>query len=299
MQQSAAMELKCPTCQFKNNNDRNSNKNILKDGSYYRTSDRKRVQRYLCSRCLTRFSSSTLHDCYLQKKRHMNGLVARQLVAGISLRESARVLNLNRKTIARKMKFMAVRARKDLLALNKSKKLAIRVQFDDMETFEHTKCKPISVSLAIEAKSRRILGFEVAQMPAKGKLVHKSQRLYGRRKDHRSQARTKLFETLKPLVSPFAEITSDDNPHYPQAIKKHFPNAVHVRIKGGRSCATGQGELKKVSFDPIFSFNHTAAMARYRMSRLIRKTWCTSKCLQGIIDHFSLFAIFHNRSLGS
>jgi hypothetical protein len=229
----------------------------------------------------------------------MNGLVARQLVAGISLRESARVLNLNRKTIARKMKFMAVRARKDLLALNKSKKLAIRVQFDDMETFEHTKCKPISISLAIEAKSRRILGFEVAQMPAKGKLVHKSQRLYGRRKDHRSQARTKLFETLKPLVSPFAEITSDDNPHYPQAIKKHFPNAVHVRIKGGRSCATGQGELKKVSFDPIFSFNHTAAMARYRMSRLIRKTWCTSKCLQGIIDHFSLFAIFHNRSLGS
>ena len=111
-------------------------------------------------------------------------------------------------------------------------------------------------------------------------------------------ARTKLFATIKPLISPFVEITSDENPHYPSSIKKHFPTATHVRIKGGRSSSTGQGELKKVGFDPIFSFNHTAAMARYRMSRLIRKTWCTSKCIEGIIDHFSIFAIHHNRSLG-
>lgn len=291
------MELKCPTCHFKNTSDRNSSKNIRKGGSYYRTSDRKRVQRYVCTRCNTHFSSSTLHDCYWQKKRHMNSKVARQLVAGVSLRESGRVLNLNRKTIARKLRFMADRAREELRVHNNAHPKAIEIQFDDLETFVHTKCKPVSISLAVESRTRRILGFEIAPMPCNGRLAKKSLLKYGLRKDNRSEARDKLFESLKPLVHSCVEIKTDENPHYPPSIRKHFPGCNHIRIKGGRSCSTGQGELKKLAFDPIFSFNHTAATARYRMSRLIRKTWCTSKNMRGIEDHFALLAIFHNQKI--
>lgn len=291
------MELKCPFCHLKNSSDRTSEKNICKAGSYYRSSDRKRVQRYVCRRCGTHFSSSTLHDCYKQKKRHINGKVARELVGGVSLRESARILKVNRKTIVRKMKFMAGRAEDELVRFNSQFPQAAEIQFDEMETFEHTKCKPVSIIMAVESKSRRILGFEEASMPCKGRLSAKSLRKYGKRADDRGRARQKLFETIKPLVTSSVQIKSDDNPHYPSDVKKYFPQGIHIRIKGGRSCSTGQGELKRVGFDPIFSFNHTAAMVRYRLSRMIRKTWCTSKNKEGIRNHLMLMAIFHNKKI--
>lgn len=289
------MKLKCPSCHLYPRYLRTTDFQIAKAGSYYRSSDRKRVQRYLCYRCKAHFSSATLHDCYKQKKRQCNSKVARVLVAGVSLRESARVLKLNRKTIARKMKFMAKRARKDLTALNYNLPIAKSIQFDDMETFVHSKCKPVSISMAVEKDTRRILGFEVAEMPCKGRLASKSLNKYGPRKDLRPQARAELFYYIKPFISPYAEIMSDENPHYPKDIKIHFPTCTHLRFKGGRSAATGQGELKKVGFDPLFSFNHTAAMVRYRLSRMIRKTWSTSKKTEAIRDHLALMAAFHNR----
>ncbi len=57
------------------------------------------------------------------------------------------------------------------------------LEFDDLETFEHTKCKPLSATIAVESKTRRILGFRVARMPAKGLLAAISRKKYGYRKD--------------------------------------------------------------------------------------------------------------------
>jgi hypothetical protein len=47
-----------------------------------------------------------------------------------------------------------------------------------------------------------------------------------------------------------------------------IPGAVHTTVKGRHGCVVGQGELKKIVFDPLFSFNHTAAMARANINRL-------------------------------
>jgi hypothetical protein len=60
-------------------------------------------------------------------------------------------------------------------------------EFDDMETFEHTKLKPLSVTLAVQYQTRRILGFQVSQMPAKGLLAQKAFEKYGYREDKRSE----------------------------------------------------------------------------------------------------------------
>ncbi len=109
----------------------------------------------------------------------------------------------------------------------------LEVEFDDLETFEHTKCKPLSVSLFVEYKTRRILDFEVSQMPAKGKLAEFSRKKYGPRKDLRKAGRLKLFERVKPHIDPNAIIRSDSNPHYPEDIKRFFPNATHQTVLGG------------------------------------------------------------------
>jgi len=171
------------------------------------------------------------------------------------------------------------------------------MEFDDLETFEHTKCKPLSVTLAVEFETRRILGFEVSRMPAKGRLAMLSRKKYGPRKDKRSEGRRRLFHRLKPLLHERAIIKSDQNPHYMADVKRYFPKADYRQLKGQRGSTTGQGELKKVRFDPLYSLNHTCAMYRYGISRLIRKTWCTTKLPRMLAHHISIYVDYHNNYL--
>ena len=174
----------------------------------------------------------------------------------------------------------------------------IRVlEFDDMETFEHTKCKPLSITLAVQKRTRRILGLEVSSMPAKGLLAKKARKKYGPRFDGRSIARRELFRQLQPVVHENALIKSDQNPHYPGDVARFFPKARHVQFQGRRPASTGQGEIKKGRFDPLFSLNHTCAMFRANVSRLARKTWVTTKRMDRLRAHLFIYADYHNQHL--
>jgi len=169
----------------------------------------------------------------------------------------------------------------------------MQIQFDEVETFEHTTYKPLSILLAVSC-SRQVLATEVASMPAKGLLAAKSRKKYGKRKDERPQALNALFRKLKEVTTERALFESDQNPMYPAILKKHFPEATHRPTPGGRGCVVGQGELKRLKWDPIFSLNHTAAMLRANMNRLFRRTWCTTKTPQGLKDHLALYCWYHN-----
>jgi hypothetical protein len=171
------------------------------------------------------------------------------------------------------------------------------VQFDDLETAEHTKCKPLSVALVVEPKFRKILNFKVSRMPAKGLLAERARKKYGFRPDQRPKGWNACLSELRGRLNPEVEIKSDENPHYSRIIRRHFPQATHIQIKGGRGAVTGQGELKKLRFDPLFSLNHTCAMLRANLNRLFRRTWCTTKKIRGLEDHLSLYVDYHNRVL--
>ena len=255
------------------------------------------MQRFFCKACSLHFSVATLFVCYKQKKRHVNQKVARLLAAGVSMRESARILKINKKTVSRKLIHMGKRAQIRLEELNRTRLKSRIIEFDDLETFEHTKCKPVAVGLAVEYKSRWILGFEVAQMAAKGLLAKKALKKYGYRPDQRYAARAKLFSRIRNYIKDDVIIKTDENPHYEQDIRKFFPIAHYHTYKGRKSSLGGQGELKSGGFDPIFSLNHTCAVLRYRMSRLIRKTWNTSKKKEKLSFHLALAVLFHNLNL--
>lgn len=171
---------------------------------------------------------------------------------------------------------------------------ATDVQFDDLETIEHTKCKPVSVTMAVENHTRRILGFRVSQMPAKGHLARIARKKYGWRPDHRKQARIQLFDELKNHIHAKAVIMSDQNPHYAPDVKTFFPECLHKTTPGLRGCVAGQGELKRAGFDPLFTLNHTFAMLRANINRLFRKTWCTTKKIERLQDHIDIYVHYHN-----
>ena len=208
-----------------------------------------------------------------------------------------RRFTLNRKTIVRKFHFFGSLALKYLDFQNTQHPKASIVEFDDLETFEHSKCKPLSVPMFVEHKTRRVLGFEVAQMPSKGLLAKISRKKYGFRADKRPQAYRALFKNVKAYIAETALIKSDQNPSYPFYVKKHFPKAKHIAYKSRNSSLGGQGELKKIGFDPLFSINHSYAKLRADINRLFRKTWCTTKKPECLKKHIAMMVVYHNEHL--
>jgi hypothetical protein len=135
---------------------------------------------------------------------------------------------VNRKTLVRRYRYLAQQGRiehKKWLKQNYGRQPLQLVQFDDLETSEHTKCKPLSVALAIDPKSRKILSFQVSQMPAKGPLARIAFRKYGYRKDERDQGWDQLMKELVPFVSPTSVWSSDQNPHYRKSSKNPVSSA--------------------------------------------------------------------------
>jgi hypothetical protein len=204
------------------------------------------------------------------------------------------LLKVNRKTVIRKFIFMGVMSYRYFIEARKAHPPATEVELDDLETFEHTKLKPLSVIAVIESKSRRILGYRVARMPAKGLLTDRSLKKYGLRQDERKEQRRKLFHELIPYIADNAVIKSDENPHYPFDVKRFFPLSTHIAFKGKRGCITGQGELKGHGFDPLFSLNHSYAMIRANVNRVFRRTWNTTKKPERLSLHLAMYVLYHN-----
>lgn len=207
------------------------------------------------------------------------------------------ILKIDKKTVDRKVKFLAAQARIKNLLHSQKFKPTNNVQFDELETFEHTKCKPLSVALMVEKETRRILGFEVSHMPAKGRLSKIALKKYGKREDFRRAGLVSLFKKTQNQITNTATITSDSCPRYPSLVRQYFPKANYNTVIGKRGCIVGFGELKKTGFDPLFSLNHTCAMFRANINRLARRTWCTTKKRENLRDHIDIYVNFHNEKL--
>ena len=271
---------------------------VIRDGSFWRHEDSKLIQRYRCKSCGIRFSSATFTATYRQKKRRVNPPLLKLLASGVSLRRSAILLGVNRRTVERKLPFLANRCRKlNDRHLNQFKERVHNIQIDDLITKENSKLKPLSVSIAVDENRRLILGAEVSQIPAFGHLSKLAVKKYGARKDELFEGLTRLFQRITPIVSSEVVVKSDEHQRYPGFISAYLPRARHLTFPGQRGCIVGQGELKKVNFDPLFIINHTCAILRANINRLIRKTWCTTKDPARLKDHLDLYIYFHNQKL--
>ena len=277
---------------------------VVRKGFYRRSSDSQWITRYFCKNCERSFSSARLSACFNQKKRRLNEPFRKLLCSGVSLRRAARILRCNRKTTVRKLLFLASQAGMALdeylrsIVNSEPDQKVKHVVFDEMETFEKSKCLPLSIALAVEDQTRKVLGFEISSMPANGPLALISRRKYGLRADDRARGAALLFQRITPLLCADAKISSDQNPKYPTWIKRDLPKGIyHYSYKGRRGCVVGQGELKRGGFDPLFSLNHTAAMFRANVNRLFRRTWCTTKRMDRLAAHLAIYVQYHNEVL--
>ena len=290
------MKYGCPykTCSFQGKNDQ-----IRKDGTYWRSNDSRRIQRYKCLACKKRFSSSTHSLAYKQKKRRVNFPLRKLLCSGVSMRRAARLLNIHRTTVKRKLIYLAKKARVNHLKFLKLKRKdpSSLVFFDDLITIEHTKLKPLSISLFVDGETSQILASKVSRIPAFGHLAALSREKYGKRPSQHRKGLESAFKIIKDSIYPEATFKTDEHKTYPEFIKKYFPSSTHRTYKSSRGSIAGQGELKKVVYDPLFPINHACAKLRADINRLFRRTWCSTKDPDKLQDHLDMYVEFHNTFL--
>ena len=268
----------------------------IRYGRYYRQSEARWIQRFKCRECGRNFSHATGTLEFGQKKRRVNLPLFKLLSSGVSMRRCAFLLQIDRRTVDRKLIYLAKKARLrhlELLAQMRGKVQSF--EFDDLITSEHTKMKPLTVSLAVDADRRYILGAKVGRIPSFGLIAEKSRKKYGKRDNDHRRTLSELFEEVASTVAPAALVQSDEHQRYPEFVKKYLPGREHRRHPGGRGAIAGQGELKKKTYDPIFILNHSCAMLRAGVNRLIRKTWCTTKRPERLQMHLDIFLDYYNR----
>ena len=280
--------MRCPRCE--------TSLSVIKKGHFQRNnSPAEKRQRFLCKGCKSRFSQTSGSLDEGQKRPDLHHPIFMLLISGVSQRRAAKLCSTTQITVARKLvrmaKFSQAAHAARLAGMRKSVKTAV---FDEMEAFEHSKCKPVAIAVAVEEGSRIILSAVAASMPAKGHLAAISRRRYGKRVDRRKHALGKALAAISHVASADLLVKSDQCPRYPKLVRQHLPGAKHKTFKGRRGCVVGQGELKGGGWDPLFSLNHTCAMLRDNVKCLSRRTWCTTKRVDRLQYRLDLYVGAHN-----
>lgn len=284
------MKRNCPQNQCKSSQ-------IIKNGFYKRANDSRRIQRFKCKVCCKQFSLATGTLEFGQKKRRVNFLLFKLFSAKVSIRRAAKIVGVNKITATRKFDYWSKKAKLENQKFRKQliKNKVIHMQFDDLITKEKSKLKPLSVTIAVDAERRFILGSKVSQIAAFGLLAEISKKKYGIRKSEHKDNLDTFFYELRDIISPIAKIDSDEHVNYLLAVKKHFKHACYTQYKSERGCIAGQGELKKVKRDPLFAINHTMAVLRDGMGRLVRRSWCVTQDPRRLQGHLDIFIYYYNR----
>ena len=286
--------MPCPRAGGPTSDQNPQSHHTIRKGTYRRPSDKSLVPRGYCFDCQKGFSEQTNSPTYRLQDLRTAPKILGLAMRGVAKRQIASFLKISYGAVERKIKMLAQKARKAQVKLLKEHNKFSNVQFDDLQTFEHTKLKPLAIGLIVETKTRFVMGMRVSTQPSNGNLAKISVKKYGKRKDGRPEGWDILWGGLTQYMTEDVTITTDKNPMYPSMIKKHRPKANHITVPGGRGCVAGYGELKRKHRDPMFDLNHTCAMLRDRLAVLKRRTWATTKKICNLQDLVDIYTWFHN-----
>jgi transposase-like protein len=281
--------MKCSVCT------QHSSTPYTKHGKFFNQSIGRYVQRYKCKNCGGTYCETTSTIYYKKKRTSFLDAIFKLICSGMSQRRIALLLGLAQNTVASLLKIIGKIAVTKHSSFLKNLGNIQKISFDEMETFEHTKCKPLSIVMMVSDERKYIMRSRVAIMPCAGPLASVSRKKYGFRPDHRVKALNTCLKSLKKHVSSHTKFKSDKCLRYPKCMKKNFPINIHDTYKGRRACIVGQGELKKIGRDPLFELNHTCAMTRDNIKRLSRRTWCTTKKPRSLQNILNVYIWFHNQ----
>ena len=266
----------CPACE---------SSAAIKNGHRY--TKRGVAQRWLCSDCRNSWTTQGLSHTHLitemggrDRSPEINRQIWELAMSGVTMRRIAVLVGCTRRTVARKLHYLSVRAWAYHVDHGPRTGWAM---MDELETFVGARWRQITVAVVIRVKTRELLAIAVGPVSstmARGKAE-------GWTKDTRVATVRAALANAAVLIKPGATVTTDGATFYPKAVAEMVPGAVH------RVAHSPVGAGKQV--DPLFPINHRFAAMRQDLPRLFRSTWSTTKNLPGLRMHLMLYLAWVNR----
>jgi hypothetical protein len=218
----------------------------------------------------------------------------------VTHRQSARILHCTRRTVARRLELLGPHCRRfhrRMLARARARGgIGGSFQLDELETFEHSRrLAPVTLPVLIGRRSYFIVDLESAAIPCRGglskadrKRKEEREARFGPRRSGSRRAVSDCFKALAEVHTPLVPVVveTDRKSTYPRILREHFGDrVVHLRTSS---------RAKRDYSNPLFPINHTLAMTRDGISRLVRRSWAASKLRERLEWHAWIWAAWRN-----
>jgi len=268
-----------------------------RNGSFVRKCDGRTVPRFVCVMCGRRFSSQTFRVDYRLRHPNLQRLLLGHFVSKVTLRQSSRILGVTRKTVELRLRRFGEHFQRLQGARLEGRTIAGEFLLDEAETFESDRrLKPVTVPVLIERGSRFIVHVEAAPLPARGQLSEARQRRKleteseeGVRRSGSRNAVKACCERLRAHRPPGASVLlgTDRKETYPRIFKEVFTG---MKVFHSRTSSRARRDRA----NPLFAINHTLAMLRDGLSRLVRRTWAHAKRRARLAQHLWIYVGWRN-----
>jgi hypothetical protein len=245
---------------------------------------------YRCRHCRRAFSARRFCVEFRLHKPHLTPWALSQLVSCVSLRQAARQREgvLSRGALSRRLWRYGRHSHRLLrLAVRRGGTLAGEFQLDEAESFEGGRREaPLTIPVLIHSESRFLVAAAVGTLPprraARKRAGATPRRHRSRRVVSRCLSRLALLSRRAPVF-----LDTDRKPLYGSLLRER----AELRRVGH---TTYSSRLPRGAGSPLFPINHTLAMVRDGLSRMRRRTWCTTKRRAWLWAHLGLWAAWRN-----
>jgi transposase-like protein len=268
-------------------------------GFYLRQCDGRWVQRFRCLQCRRTFSTQTFRFDYRLHKPRLHLALWRDLVSKTTHRQSARTLGCSRNTVADRVTRMGRHCelfhRRALAAASGRTRLNGPFQLDELETFEHNRrLSPVTVPVVVEKHSLFVVHQQCAPLPARGRLRTRDREKKLLRDETEGVRRSGSRLAVEACLRALARAVPSGRIRLESDAKRTYPGCAQRAI--GARCLHRQlsSRLKASKRDPLFTVNHTLALLRDGVSRLVRRTWAAAKTRQRLETHLWIWVCYRN-----
>ena len=263
-----------------------------RDGSFTRTSDNRRIQRFLCKHCGRSFSTQTFSITYWLKKPTLPIEAFTKFTGAMSNRQLATDLKLHPNTIDN----LQARIARHCFLFHAKKMAGAKppaaVVVDGFVSFELSQYYPFQHHIAVEKDTDFFCYFTDSETRRCGKMTEQQkkrrQQLEARNGRPDPQAvRKDMTELLQVTLSGLksATVYSDAHKAYPKAIRAVDCDVTHL-VTPGKEHRDRNNNLWEV--------NLTDLQIRHYGSNHKRETIAWSKRRQGSAERMGIFLVFKN-----
>jgi transposase-like protein len=266
-----------------------STKKYQKYGYYKTKHNGQPVPRYKCNFCSKTLSGRSMLGNEKLKKPELTEEIFKLYCERMSIRGISRVLKIDKETVMSRIAYLGMLCLRYHNAYLKAGLFKSDIiNYDEMETKEITKLKPISVGIACCGYTGFIIDAQACEMPAKrgsSRAIAK----YGFRPDFRGVACDDVLGAAKLCCPNDVTIIADDKRAYRAWFKRSFPQAKIFQAK-----RLQMNVLFPAALHDKFKMDGVCANIREDVSRFTRRSRIITKRMSMLQAHLYMYMAYHN-----